>query len=50
MSDTWHWEYDPDHAPVAGGLPDAVVHEVGRLVGQLVDLADMGIDNTAPCP
>ncbi|MGW7461185.1 hypothetical protein [Streptomyces sp. NPDC054797] len=44
MSTGWHWEYDPDHAPVAGGLPAHVVAEVERLAGQLVDLAGIGVD------
>lgn len=43
MSTAWRWEYDPDHAHVAGGLPPEVVTEVERLAGQLVDLADMGV-------
>lgn len=46
MSEPWRWEYDPDHAHVAGGLPGAVVAEVERLTGQLVELAEMGIDVT----
>ncbi|MEJ8642745.1 hypothetical protein WKI68_17785 [Streptomyces sp. MS1.HAVA.3] len=44
MSNDWHWEYDPDQAHVAGGLPAHVVAEVERLAGQLVELADMGVD------
>ncbi|MER7689921.1 MULTISPECIES: hypothetical protein [Streptomyces] len=44
MSADWHWEYDPDHDHVAGGLPARVVAEVERLAGQLVDLASTGID------
>ncbi|MFF7728257.1 hypothetical protein [Streptomyces sp. NPDC008001] len=44
MSTDWHWEYDPDHAHVAGGVPAHVVTEVERLAGQLTDLAGMGID------
>ncbi|GHJ29303.1 hypothetical protein TPA0910_37360 [Streptomyces hygroscopicus subsp. sporocinereus] len=46
MSDTWTWEYDPDHDHVAGGIPVHVVAEVERLVGQLVELADTGVDIT----
>ncbi|MFB7781666.1 hypothetical protein ACFY0N_04525 [Streptomyces vinaceus] len=44
MSAGWRWEYDPDHAHVAGGIPAHVVAEVERLMGQLVDLAAMDID------
>lgn len=44
MSTDWRWEYDPDHAHVAGGIPSHVVAEVERLVGQLVDLAGTGVD------
>ncbi|MEU4732448.1 hypothetical protein [Streptomyces sp. NPDC023588] len=44
MSTGWHWEYDPDHAHVTGGIPAHVVAEVERLAGQLVDLAGMGVD------
>ncbi len=44
MSVGWRWEYDPDHAHVAGGIPTHVVTEVERLAGQLVDLAGMGVD------
>ncbi|MCX4691361.1 hypothetical protein [Streptomyces sp. NBC_01408] len=44
MSLGWRWEYDPDHAHVTGGIPASVVAEVERLAGQLVDLADMGVD------
>ncbi|WP_432253055.1 hypothetical protein [Streptomyces sp. HNM1019] len=44
MSVGWRWECDPDHAHVAGGIPAHVVTEVERLAGQLVDLADMGVD------
>ncbi|AXK33830.1 hypothetical protein DVA86_15350 [Streptomyces armeniacus] len=44
MSADWRWEYDPDHAHVAGGVPEHVVAEVERLAGQLVDLAVMGVD------
>ncbi|MER7787510.1 hypothetical protein [Streptomyces sp. NPDC097640] len=44
MSTGWRWEYDPDHAHVAGGIPAHVVTEVERLAGQLTDLAGMGVD------
>ncbi|MFH8365933.1 hypothetical protein [Streptomyces sp. NPDC018031] len=44
MSTDWRWEYDPDHAHVAGGIPAHVVTEVERLAGQLADLAGMGVD------
>ncbi|MFE5208621.1 hypothetical protein [Streptomyces sp. NPDC056600] len=44
MSGKWHWEYDPDEDHVTRGLPVHVVAEVERLVSQLVDLADMGVD------
>ncbi|MEH6376001.1 hypothetical protein V7793_16975 [Streptomyces sp. KLMMK] len=44
MSIDWHWEYDPDHAHVAGGIPAHVVTEVERLAGQLTDLAATGVD------
>lgn len=44
MSVDWHWEYDPDHDHVAGGLPAHVVAEVERLADQLVELASTGID------
>ncbi|GAA1150029.1 MULTISPECIES: hypothetical protein [Streptomyces violaceusniger group] len=43
----WRWEYEPDYEQVAKGLPERVVAEVERLAGQLVDLAEMGIDVTA---
>ncbi|MCX4818769.1 hypothetical protein OG883_02400 [Streptomyces sp. NBC_01142] len=46
MSDRWRWEYDPDYAHVAGGLPGTVVSEVERLAGQLVELAGVGVDVT----
>lgn len=42
----WHWEYEPDYEHVARGLPEGVVAEVERLAGQVVDLAEMGIDVT----
>ncbi|KIZ14399.1 hypothetical protein [Streptomyces natalensis] len=44
MSTDWRWEYDPDHAHVAGGIPAHVVTEVERLAGQLIELAGMGVD------
>ncbi|SCK26784.1 hypothetical protein [Streptomyces sp. WMMB 322] len=44
MSSKWRWEYDPDHANVAGGVPKHVVAEVERLAGQLVELAEVGVD------
>ncbi|MER7999622.1 hypothetical protein ACWEJP_11315 [Streptomyces sp. NPDC004749] len=46
MRERWRWEYDPDRAHVAGGIPDSVVAEVERLAGQLVDLADIEVDVT----
>lgn len=45
MSDTWRWEYDPDSAHVTDGVPTHI-GEVERLVGQLVELADTGIEFT----
>ncbi|GAA2074090.1 hypothetical protein GCM10009801_27810 [Streptomyces albiaxialis] len=44
MNADWRWEYDPDHAHVAGGIPAHVAAEVERLAGQLVDLASTGVD------
>ncbi|MFJ7155581.1 hypothetical protein ACIQUQ_11640 [Streptomyces sp. NPDC101118] len=44
MTTGWCWEYDPDHAHVAAGLPERVVAEVERLAGQLVELASVGVD------
>ncbi|GHF61919.1 hypothetical protein GCM10010218_49430 [Streptomyces mashuensis] len=44
MSDRWTWEYDPDGAHVTDGVPSRVVTEVERLTGQLVELAQMGVD------
>ncbi|WP_346428816.1 hypothetical protein [Streptomyces sp. Z26] len=44
MSGGWRWEYDPDHAHVAGGVPTYVVSEVERLTSQLVELAATGVD------
>jgi len=44
VSTEWRWEYDPDHANVAGGVPKHVVAEVERLTGQLVELAEVGVD------
>ncbi|MGP3971854.1 hypothetical protein [Streptomyces sp. 6N223] len=46
MSEAWRWEYDPDRDHVAGGIPARMASEVERLVAQLVELADMGIDVT----
>jgi hypothetical protein len=39
-------EYQPRWEQVAKGLPPRVIEEVERLAGQLVDLAQMGIDVT----
>ncbi|MEI5006580.1 hypothetical protein RB196_03790 [Streptomyces sp. PmtA] len=44
MSGGWRWEYDRDHNHVTGGIPVHVVTEVERLAGQLIELADTGID------
>ncbi|NBM20567.1 hypothetical protein [Streptomyces sp. GC420] len=44
MNADWHWEYDPDRTHVTGGLAGRVVAEVERLAGQLVELADAGVD------
>jgi hypothetical protein len=44
VSDHWTWEYSPDHAHVAGGIPAPVTKEVERLADQLVELADVGVD------
>ncbi|MBV7699986.1 hypothetical protein [Streptomyces sp. TRM70350] len=47
MSTDSGWEYDPDHAHVAGGIggiPVRVVADRERLADQLVDLASTGID------
>lgn len=38
MTDRWTWDYDPDAEHVVGGMPQAVVAEVERLAGQLVEL------------
>ena len=46
MSTEWRWEYDPDSAHVAGGIPVHVVAEVERLARELVELADTGVDIT----
>ncbi|MGH3240851.1 MAG: hypothetical protein ACRDNL_10740 [Spirillospora sp.] len=46
MTGRWSWEYNPDFAQVAGGLPPDVVKEVERLADQLVELGDMGVDLT----
>lgn len=40
MNADWRWEYDPDHAHVAGGIPGHVVAQAERLAGQLVDLSE----------
>ncbi|MFF7216080.1 hypothetical protein ACFZAU_37035 [Streptomyces sp. NPDC008238] len=42
----WRWEYDPDAEHVVNGLPARVVTEVERLAGELVVLADVGVDVT----
>ncbi|MCJ1678485.1 MULTISPECIES: hypothetical protein [unclassified Streptomyces] len=46
MSDEelWRWEYDPDAEHVISGLPQHVIHEVERLSGELVALAEVGVD------
>ncbi|WP_338015988.1 hypothetical protein [Streptomyces sp. CB02923] len=44
MKEPWKWEYVPDSRHVAGGVPAEVVAEVEHLVGQLVELADVGVD------
>ncbi|WP_432096823.1 hypothetical protein [Streptomyces sp. bgisy100] len=46
MSGSWTWEYYPDQRHVTDGLPSGVVAEVERLVAQLVELADTGVDVT----
>jgi hypothetical protein len=46
LSDSWRWEYDPDHRQVTDGVPIITVHEVERLADQLVELADTGVDIT----
>jgi hypothetical protein len=46
LNDGWTWEYDPDQQSVTGGLPVGVVTEVERLVAQLAELADTGVDIT----
>lgn len=48
MSDQheWGWEYDPDAEHVVAGLPPHVVAEVERLAGEMVVLAQVGIDVT----
>ncbi|MDT0446956.1 hypothetical protein [Streptomyces johnsoniae] len=48
MTDAWRWEYDPDSAHVVDGIPARIVTEVERLVAQLVELADTGVDITDP--
>ncbi|GAA1898840.1 hypothetical protein GCM10009716_05840 [Streptomyces sodiiphilus] len=40
------WEYEPDADHVIAGLPAHVVAEVERLAGELVALAEVGIDVT----
>ncbi|WP_307847613.1 hypothetical protein [Streptomyces sp. F63] len=44
--DDWRWEYDPDAEHVVAGLPPQVVAEVERLAGEMVALAEVGIDVT----
>ncbi|MET8676184.1 hypothetical protein ABZW18_00920 [Streptomyces sp. NPDC004647] len=46
MNDGWTWRYDPEQQHVTGRLPAGVVTEVERLVAQLVELADSGVDIT----
>ncbi|WP_030016953.1 hypothetical protein [Streptomyces monomycini] len=46
MKEPWKGEYDPDTRHVTGGLPAEVVAEVEHLVGQLVELAEVGVDIT----
>lgn len=46
VSDTWQWQYEPDEQHVAGGLPGHVVAAVERLAGELVQLAEVGVDIT----
>ncbi|WP_328927327.1 hypothetical protein OG429_24040 [Streptomyces sp. NBC_00190] len=55
MSHDWRWEYDPDHAHVAGGIPVHVVAEVERLAGLVrpdgrVTVTDFGIARSAAGP
>lgn len=44
--DEWRWEYDPDAEHVVVGLPAQVVAEVERLAGEMVALAEVGVDVT----
>lgn len=46
MTGEWSWDWEPDFEHVAKGLPGHVITEVERIAGQLVDLAEMGIDVT----
>ncbi|GAA0340937.1 hypothetical protein [Streptomyces blastmyceticus] len=47
MSDKeWRWAYDPNRAHVITGLPEAVVTQVEKIAGDLVDLGELGIDVT----
>lgn len=48
MSDqeVWRWEYDPDAGHVVAGLPEYLVTEVERLAGEMVALAEVGVDVT----
>jgi hypothetical protein len=46
QSDQWRWEYDPDADHVIAGRPEHVVTEVERLAGELVALAEVGVDVT----
>ncbi|MEV7728824.1 hypothetical protein AB0P15_29410 [Streptomyces sp. NPDC087917] len=40
----WRWEYDRDSEYVVKGLPPHVIAEVERLAGELVSLAEVGVD------
>jgi hypothetical protein len=44
--DEWCWEYDPDAQHVVAGMPPHVVAEVERLAGEMVALAEVGVDVT----
>ena len=44
--DEWRWEYEPDAEHVIDGFPAHIVAEVERLAGELVALAEVGIDIT----
>lgn len=48
MSDEerWRWAYEPDADHVVAGLPEHVIERVERIAGDLVDLAEAGIDVT----